>query len=264
MIWGHYDNEVGPRPTLSSIKRFVKGKITNTVSFSAYNMSDLIMRTYADRIKKLHPKVIYGYASALETFARFLSDRNIDLGCSRPDIVISTAEVLHDKPRLLMEQAYGCSVASEYGSSEGGMFAFECPEGGLHVMEESLYMEVVDERGHNAEGGVGEVVITQLDNYSVPLIRYRMGDLVQISPKTCSCGRSWRMLDSVKGRKYGIFYGINGNRIHSGIVTELLWEIPGVKRFQAIQDSVGHVRILIIPSGTVEFDHLDKARRDAN
>lgn len=261
MFWGHHNDAVGTQAAMLNLKDSLKRKITNTVVFSAYNMSDLNMQTYADKIKHFRPKVIYGYASALETFARFMQRKNIDLGSFRPNVVIATAEVLQDEQRLLMKEVYGCPVANEYGSCEGGLFAFECPEGGFHIMEDSVYLEVVDEHGQDAEGGIGDILVTQLDNYSVPLIRYRIGDVGQLSQSPCSCGRGWALLESVKGRKYSMLYGINGTRVNSGVMTKLLWDIPGIERYQAIQDSINHIKISIVSSSSIDSKHLGRVRR---
>ena len=258
-FWGV---RVGAQSIRARLGGALKKRIENTTLFSAYDMSDANMLKYARRIARIKPKVLYGYASALDTFARFLDRAQLDCEPPRPRVVIATTEVLQDETRANLSRVFKCPAANEYGCCEEGFLAFECPSGGFHILEDSVLLEVVDEEGRDSGGEIGEVLITQLDNYSVPLVRYRLGDLGRLSSQTCQCGRGLKLLDSVVGRKGSVLLGLNGNRVYNFFLVELMKWTPGVRRYQVRQDRKEHIDFLIEPDGDIDRKDLERTERE--
>jgi phenylacetate-CoA ligase len=260
-IWGH---AIKPRGRLDGLLRSVKDDLKRramrTTALSAYGMSAEEMRRFAAAVRKTRPRILYGYVSALERFARFLRDEDLDLGLSGRAIVIATAEALTEPQRQLLREVYRRPIVNEYGCCEAGIIAFECPEGGLHLLEESNYVEILDDRGKPTTG-TGEVALTSLFNFSVPLIRYQMGDLARFATDPCPCGRGGRLLASIEGRKWGSLRGATGRTVTPFLLSRLMQETPEVQRFQAVQNTLGLVKIRLVYEREPGREDLEAVRQ---
>ena len=109
---------------------------------------------------------------------------------THPKIVVSAAENLSDTMRNVIESNFGTKVYNFYGSREIGNLAGECKDGLLHSFLFWNYLEVLDKDNQPVrEGEEGRVVVTNLYNYSMPLIRYEIGDMAILGPKSALAGR---------------------------------------------------------------------------
>jgi len=119
-----------------------------------------------------------------------------------PRLYISLGGTVQQNLRDILERKFGTEVFETYGSVEFGHIAFECKQHmGLHQITGGSYLEFVDKHGeHVALGEEGEIVVTGLCNYVMPLIRYRIGDLGIPSDEECTCGRSLPLIKSIQGR----------------------------------------------------------------
>jgi phenylacetate-CoA ligase len=202
-------------------------------------------------LQRLRPTSIYGYASALETFSRFVEDNRIDLGLPERAVIIPTSEPLFESQRELYRRVLSRHVANEYGSCEAGLLGFDCPAGKMHLLEDTTLVEVLDSEGRSLEQGVGEIVVTSLYSDSVPLIRYRLGDVARLSTEVCTCGRRGRLLEAIEGRTWSMLRGTNGSDVYPQVVTQVVFGFaPEARRFQAVQDRADHVLVkLAAPKG---------------
>lgn len=259
-IWGHWHDPKGAlRHALFESKEFIKRRILNMEFLSAYAMNEATMAQFAKRVRRRKPRTLYGYASALVTFAQYVDDNDVDLELPPETVIIPTSEPLFDSTRAFLRRVYGRPVANEYGACEVGLIAFDCPGGSMHLMQDSLYVEVVDAQGNPLpRGEVGEIVVTTLANSAVPLIRYRLGDVATISDQPCSCGRQGDTLGTVQGRIWAMIQGPTGSIVYPQIITLLVMGyFPQARRFQAIQETIDHVTVLVessdeLPAAGVE------------
>lgn len=222
----------------------------NRTRFSAFAFTDEDLAGYWARCLTFRPDYLHGYVSMLEAFARFLSDHGYD-GRQLPlKSIIATSEVLSRPQRALLEQTFRAPVQIEYGCGELGPIAYECERNSLHIMAADVVVEVVDEAGRAVEpGGTGELVVTDLNNRAMPLLRYRLGDF-GIPGRPCSCGRSFPVLEKVWGRAYDFVVGPNGRRYHGEFFMYLFEDLrrdgAGVQAFQVIQDGPTSIRVAIV------------------
>jgi len=204
--------------------------------------------------RQLHKRkiaYIYGYTSAVTTFARFIL-RN-KLNEKEPlnlKTVIITTETLFPSQRECMEKAFSCKVANEYGCSEMGPIAFECPAGSMHISAETYLVEAIPPYFPKDNGIAGQAVVTFLAQKSMPLIRYVLGDLVHISDRSCACGRSLPIIESVEGRISDIITTPSGRVIHSEVFDYIMRECsnpdnPAVIKFRAIQNSETQFELMV-------------------
>jgi phenylacetate-CoA ligase len=172
----------------------------------------------------------------------------------------SVAEPLTPDVSELSWETWGASVLNSYGSTEAGVIAQECPwTTGLHVVEDLLVLEVVDRNNQPVPDGVpGEkVLMTNLFNRTLPLIRYELSDLVTVAEGPCPCGRSLRRLASIGGRREDLLSlpGRNGGRVnmHAVQLEGPLLSIPEVRQFQvSLRNDALQVRLVLRERATVD------------
>lgn len=187
--------------------------LLNRYRCSAFAFSDEELAQYYKQLNKFKPNYFYGYVSMLEAFARFLVRNRLELkfplACT-----IATSEVLTDPHRRLFEQAFSARVFNEYGCGELGTIAHECEHGAMHISAERLFVEVLRDGQRVQPGESGDVVVTELHNKAMPLIRYNLKDLAVLSDQVCECGRGLPILREVKGRAYDTIYNKEGKAFH--------------------------------------------------
>jgi phenylacetate-CoA ligase len=263
-IWGHYIEPPNRRAWLVMHARdLVRRHVLNHVLLSAYDMTEESMARFVRGVERAKPSELYGYVSALETMARFVKARGIDLGLAGTAMVVATSEPLYPDQRRLLRDTFKRPVLNEYGCVEFGLIAFDCPAGRMHLLEESNLVEVVDEQGRLLDEGVGEVVVTSLVNYSVPLLRYRVGDVARLSSESCPCGRGARVLESIEGRLWSLLRGVDGRVVYPHLVSQIvLRHTPEVWRFQAVQDRLDHVTIKLSSPSEIRRESRSKIAED--
>lgn len=153
-------------------------------------MDEEAMMDFHTAISRQRPTLLFGHAHSLYLFARFVQANN--LSPIRPRGVISTAMVLHDFERALVEEVFGCRVTNRYGCEEVSLIACECEaHQGLHVNMDTLHFECLRDGKAAGPGQAGAVVVTDLTNHGMPFIRYLVGDTARMAAKPCSCGRTY-------------------------------------------------------------------------
>ena len=174
--------------------------------------------------------VIPSYALHLSTiFDELKLDPRED---TKVKIAFLGAEPHTEKMRKKIEEIYGYKAFNSYGLSEmnGPGVAFECPEqNGMHIWEDSFLVEIIDPKTLQpvADGEEGELVMTTLKREGMPLLRYRTKDLTRIIPEPCSCGRTHRRIERIKGRTDDMLI-LKGVNIYPMQIEKKLMEISGV------------------------------------
>lgn len=188
--------------------------VCNRKRISAFGYGKDYFRESLNRLSKFKPDYFYGYVSILREFADFIDSDNVDC-CLKPNSIITTSEVLTAIDRVKLERVFGARVFDEYGCGEIGTITHECDHGKNHINSENIILELLDGDGNAVKlGEPGEVVVTDLTNFSMPLIRYRLKDFGVFSDETCSCGRTLPILEKVYGRQYDALINLEGKCFH--------------------------------------------------
>ncbi|WBU43040.1 phenylacetate--CoA ligase family protein [Marinobacter alkaliphilus] len=188
--------------------------VTNRLRFSAFAFSESDFENYISKLEEFNPKYFYGYVSMIRQLAEYIENNNIVFNF-RPSAIITTAEVLTQPDRKKIESVFKCKVYNEYGCGEIGTIAHECSSGSLHLTSENIILEIVDESGNSVPPGKqGEIVVTDLVNYSMPLIRYKIKDYGEIAIKSCACGVRLPCLENIYGREYDYLVNSRGEKFH--------------------------------------------------
>jgi phenylacetate-CoA ligase len=225
-------------------------RVMNRIRFSAFAFSDADLQRYWMQCVRERPRYLHGYVSMLASFAEFLRACDLDGRQLKLKAIIATSEPLTAVQRESMESVFGAPVRGEYGSGEVGSVAFECENATYHVMENHVLLEVLRPDGTRADiGESGEIVLTDLVNRSLPLIRYRVGDNA-VMGETCGCGRTLPVLDRIWGRTYDFVEAPDGRRFHGEFFMYLFEDLRQqgvrVRQFQVVQHSKSLLRVSVI------------------
>ncbi|MBN1223399.1 MAG: phenylacetate--CoA ligase family protein, partial [Candidatus Aminicenantes bacterium] len=210
---------------------------------NAYDMNEEKMQAFAEMLTRWKPAIFRAYPSALTLFAQYIRDQGIE--GIRPKFIETTAEKITPYQREILEDLFQCKVADWYSAREFGTVGFQCPEGGLHICE-TRYLEIIHNGKTTQPGEMGEVVITSLTQYAMPLIRYKLNDTASFSPRPCTCGRNLPVLQDVVGRLSDFLVTEDGRLIYGGFIEYIFWEKPEVKKFQVYQPDKQHLEIRVV------------------
>lgn len=253
--------------TLARRLRFAAADFAmHRIRFSAFAFDEADLERYWRRCLRFRPAYFYGYASMLEEFARFVQRRGHDGAALGLKAIITTSEVLSGPQRELLSTTFGTRVQDEYGCGEVGPIAYECPQGGRHIMTENLHVELLRSDGTPAgPGEAGEVVVTDLNNRAMPLIRYALSDFAAWG-EPCSCGRGFPVFDRVWGRQYDFVQMPDGRRYHGEFFMYFFEDLRAggldVKKFQVVQDEADHLEIRVVVPPELDAAADDRIARD--
>lgn len=218
--------------------------IANRKRLSAFELTDEQMRKYHKQIWQFKPKYFYGYVSVLTMFARFIEKNKLSIPDSLK-CVITTSEVLSESDRELMETIFHIPIFNEYGCGEVGSIAHQCEKGNMHLMEDNLIVEIDSDNGDS-----GEIIVTDLFNFSTPLIRYKVGDYASTSNIECSCGRSLLTIGNIHGRAYDRIVMPDGSFCHPELIMYVFEHLKSfnndLQQFQVIQNELLDFEIRLV------------------
>lgn len=257
VVWGS-PIELGAQDRL----RVARDAIMRSELLPAFEMSEARLDDFVTRIRRRRPKMLFGYPSALAHIARHASWRRVPMEDLGVKVAFVTSEKLYPEQRSVIEQTFGCAVADGYGSREGGFIAHQCPAGGMHISAEDILVEVVDEGGRPlGPGRPGEIVVTHLASADFPLIRYRTGDVGTLSDRKCDCGRGLPLLTEIQGRNTDFVVARDGTLMHGLALIYVVRDIPGVRQFKVIQETLDRTRILLATDPGFRDQDVEFVRR---
>jgi phenylacetate-CoA ligase len=195
-------------------------------------------------IENLHPVCVLAKPSIFALLAERLEKANRKL-LNSPDAIISSGSLLNEDFRCRLQERFTSTVINAYAMSEFGLIASECPGGGFHVDESSLYVEIVRGQMKLPWGRSGEVVVSSIDNRAMPLLRYRTGDVGTLVCDECPCGRTTPRLIDFLGRATVCFRLQSGKLYSPTFFDDLSWRFPVLHEFQMTQESADRYLILI-------------------
>lgn len=243
----------------------LKDRVLNRIRLDSLALGSGALAGTLDRIERFGAEFLYGYASLIRMFVESLDEgQAAALRKAGLKAVVSTSEVLPDPQRRALSDRLGVPVVDEYGCSETDIMAFMCPEGNRHVVAANVLVEVV--RQGDEPAGYGRVVVTDLTNRLMPVVRYGLGDLAPLEAPVCGCGCGWPCLGPVLGRIQGQFIvRPDGERVHSQFVVYLVEQLVdeglNIARFRIRQESAQGMTLLVVPGAGDPPDTGDLRQR---
>jgi len=227
------------------LKNKIINWLNNTIILNSFRMDENKMRSYIQTINTYQPDLIRGYADSLYTLARFSEKNNLKI--HSPKRIVSSAETLTTEMRQTIETVFRTKVHDFYGSRETASIAGECIEGLIHVFSFNNILEILDRNNNPVpDGQEGRIIVTNLHNYSMPFIRYEIGDMAVPSPKICSCGQYLPCLKQISGRLEEQFVKKDGSIVIGYFFVHLIGVLQNkgfIKKFQVIQEDFNRIRI---------------------
>jgi phenylacetate-CoA ligase len=233
--------------------------LNHRLYLSGYHLARETLPRYVEKLQEWQPRYLVGVGSNLYTLARYMQSRGVQLPMRA---IFTGSEALGPATRRVIEEQFTCKVWDYYGTTERVAVAQQCEHGSYHQNVEFGVMQVDAPRGTPAPPGVeGELILTGLANYSLPLIRYAVEDSGFLVEGSCACGRSLPCLGQVEGRAYDVIVTAQGRFMPRSGLDRFYEKVERVERCQLIQRQVGQVTIRVQPlPGYGETDEADLKR----
>ena len=258
-LWGA-EQDFPQKPTIKSrLRDFLT---TNQLMLPSSYLNDEIMWDYYAKLKKARPKVLQCYPTPLYIFSNFLEQNNLTLVIQNINM---TAEYLYDYQREKIEAVFNKKVFNWYGVRELGHVATECAlHKGLHINTVGTYLEAILD-GRRVFDIDGQIVATDLLNYAMPLIRYRIGDIGNISERECACGSNLPILEEVGGRYVDTFKKRDGSSIPGvSFTNRIITSSEGIKELQIVQKDYEFFELNIVKGDNYSDDAVDQLKSSIN
>lgn len=212
---------------------------------SGYHLSLANSRTYIDEILKFQPEVLYCYPSTAYLLAKFFQNESCNY---RFDAIFTSSESLEPHVKAYIENTFNCRIYDWYGQAERVAAISQCPHGTYHIQEDYSAVELID-----CSYGQ-ELVGTHLNNFVMPLIRYRTHDYVIMTEEACSCGSRFRTVERILGRNYSYILTPEGYRI--SITNHIPRGVENLIETQFYQEKQGEVILNVLTNGN--FSESDR------
>lgn len=256
-IWG---NPAEPDDWRSRLRNALRDR---TIYLDTMNLSPATMIAFVERWRRERPDIIFGHSHSIFILAKFL--RNQKITGLHPKGIVATSMMLIPQERKTIEEVFGCKVTDRYGCEEVGLIASECEQHqGMHLDIEHLYIEFLDDEGRPAaDGQDGQIVVTDLFNHGMPLIRYRVEDVGVPTSRKCPCGRSLPMMERVTGRTADFLVRPDGSLVAGvSLVERTLTAIRGIEQMQLVQEQPELLRVNLVVRDGYDSDGEAVLRRE--
>ena len=209
-------------------------------SFSLFDEPQGLVR----KLLEIKPDIIETYPSILKLMVRFMKEKNI-LGIT-PRIIFSEAELLNEEDRKEIETVFGGKLTDLYGTVELGNVAWECKEHpGYHINSDIVLVEAIKDN-QQVYGEEGEMVCTDLTNYTMPFIRYAVGDIVILSNERHNCGNNFPVIKLIQGRSDDFITSPSGKIVSPLLLGICLEKIEGIGQYKLVQETTDIFNVQIV------------------
>lgn len=249
--WGNYTIgdrliQTGITPNRIGVKKY-KDFFFRTKYIQAFSHNS---EEIASFLKSLNPKTEYilaGYASSLFVFSKIAKENNINIKIKS---AISWGDKLFAHYKIAIQDAFGCKTYETYGSAEGLMIGAQKDLDYLYIVSTNVFVEIVDDNGNEVEDGtLGNVIVTNLNGFAMPLIRYKIGDLaVKLPKEKYPQERNLKLpiFEKIIGRDTDIVKTPSGNYMVVHSFTGIFEHIPEIKQFCVVQNNLFGITIMYI------------------
>lgn len=233
----------------------IRSLLFNKTTLNTFVMSNDIMKTYIVRLNSIKPKFIKAYVHSIYDLSKFINKNNIEIQFK--PVIHCTTGPLYPEMRTEIKKAFnGAHVYNFYGSREVSAIATEAKgQNGMHVLYDNVLVEILDRNNRPVKKGQeGEIVITTLNNFYMPLLRYKIGDRA-VKGDDYEFGSL--KLDSVMGRTLGVIHKKDGSKIDGQFFTSLFFEKKGIKNFQLVQKTISDLELKIVKTENYNQEELN-------
>jgi len=240
-VWG---NPVLPR----TIKAHLRNALLEPQFYlDTMHLDDAAVLRFAEDWKRIKPTLLHGHSHSLYLVSQYC--KKLGITDIRPKAIISTSMMLLAPERDSIERTMGCRVTDLYGCEEVGLIGSECEQHqGMHINMENNYVEYLDTQGRDVTPGQeGAIIVTNLNNYAMPILRYRIEDVGVPSDRACACGRGLPIMEKVTGRVADFLVRRDGSLVAGvSLVERTLTAAPGIDQMQLIQEDLSNITLNLV------------------
>lgn len=202
-----------------------------------------------DLLAKSKADVIVCFPVVMQRVAQMMLDEGKTI--ASPKFIAIGGEVLTQEMKATISQAFQAPVFNTYGSNEFNLIAWECPVSrDLHLCQDNVIVEILKNGQEIKSGESGEIVVTGLNSFSMPFIRYRLADLVTKGDPQCSCGQPFPTIKQVIGRMNDYLILPDGQETHPLILLPIIRSATWIKGYRLIQEKPDYLILNVIISKT--------------
>ncbi len=247
----------------------LKAKMRNALCermlvFSPYDINGAYLEDYTNKFFKYRPRIVKCFPNSLVIFAKYLFDRDITI-----DWVTSiscTGETLHNSHKHLFRSVFvNSKIIEKYAAIECGVMACGCCDDSvLHIFSPGVYVELLDNENNPVTPGMqGKIVITDLYNKALPLIRYEIGDMAIQDDNSgkCCCDSNLPKLNKILGRDRDILFDENSDPRPGYLFVNIINKLGFTGQFQILQKANSNV-IIRVAKQKLEKSQIDRILRD--
>lgn len=243
VIWGE-----GQYFRMKEFKDTVDNLFRNKRELRTFELSPEEVREYSRFLDKYDPDIIESYPSAVVLLCEAIEDQGLSVS---PKAVQTTSEMLSEREREYIESVMGAPVYNKFGASEVGPVALSCKhDDAMHINTESIIVETDDE---------GQLYVTNIRNYAMPIIRYEIGDVVELeesSPDPCDCGSRLPRIKAIRGKMNDLVVTTNGTYLDPYFFVDMMDRGPAVETFKVIQHDDQSLEVLVIPEAGGDTEEI--------
>ena len=229
----------------------------NRIRLSPFEITAATVRAHHERVRRFGGRYVYGYPSAIARMCEVMNELGLDGRDLGLHVALCTAETLYHHQRAVIERTLGARVVNEYGCSEVGPIALECPAGSLHLSMENVLAEFVAPRGG---AGPREILVTNLNSFSMPLLRYAVGDTGQLLDTPCACGRQLATMGFDAGRVLSMLTATDGTSVSGAVFCYVAFDIidkhRGIRDFRVKQKARDLLEIAVVKDASFRDEAL--------
>lgn len=216
----------------------------NVRYYSTFHINKQYLEYYLKNLIQFKPEYLVGFPSSLLEIANYGIRKGYHFPESTIKAIFPTAETITDEMKKKLEFFFKTKVYNQYASSEGAPFIFECPNRNLHLELQSGVYEVLD--NDNNPTNYGRLVVTSFTTNGCPLIRYDIGDIIELSDEICTCENKNPLVKSILGRTDDYIYSAENGKINLGNISNTLKDTKGIIQFQVIQNFIESIEIQLV------------------
>jgi phenylacetate-coenzyme A ligase PaaK-like adenylate-forming protein len=255
-VWGN-------PPVADTLKKKLRSALLDrTIYLDTMNLSEESVHRFVTACRQQGVQALFGHSHSIYMLALYV--QRLGIVPSSLKGIVSTSMMLLEPERRVIEAVFGCKVSDRYGCEEVSLIASECEKHeGMHLNVDHLVIEFLREDGTEAKAGEeGSIVVTDLLNRAMPLIRYRVEDMGVPSDRRCSCGRGLPLMERVVGRQADFLKRLDGSLVAGvSLVERTLTSIDGIQQMQLVQDSLQEIRTKVVSDASFD-DRARAALRD--
>jgi len=210
------------------------------------------------KLLEIRPDVIETQPSTMKLILQFVREKNIN-GIF-PKSVFTRAELLSREDRKQIEAVFDTKLTDLYGTIEFGIVAWECEEHrGYHINSDIVVIEAIKD-SQQVYGQEGQVICTDLTNYTMPFIRYALGDMVVLSKEKCRCGRNFPLIELVEGRSNDFITLPSGKVLSPVLLGLCLEKIDGINQYKLVQEGIDVFDVRIVKGQNFKGATIEEVR----